>query len=96
MTILTTAAIGAGVIAATLIATQLLPREVTVMRSARVQANPSDVIALLASNEDYQKINPYKMSDENLKITFFGPAAGLVLAFISMARTAKAARRLRA
>jgi len=77
MTILTTAAIGAGVIAATLLATQLLPRDVTVLRTAQVQASPSEVIALLASNEGYQKINPYKDSDENLKITLFGPTSGV-------------------
>ncbi|WP_293443619.1 hypothetical protein [Planktotalea sp.] len=54
MNILTTAAIGAGVIAVTLLAIQLLPREVTVTRSAQVDASPSDVIALFASNEGYQ------------------------------------------
>ena len=59
MTILTTAAIGAGVIAVTLLATQLLPRDVTVTRSAQVDASPSDMIALFTSNEGYQKINPY-------------------------------------
>ncbi|MGB7318440.1 MAG: SRPBCC family protein [Planktotalea sp.] len=77
MTLLTTAAIGAGVLAAALLATQLLPREVTVLRSAQVQASPSDVIALLASNEGYQKINPYKSSDPALKITLFGPSSGV-------------------
>jgi hypothetical protein len=77
MTILTTAAIGAGVIAATLLATQLLQRDVTVLRTAQVQASPGEVIALLASNEGYQKINPYKDSDENLKITLFGPTSGV-------------------
>lgn len=77
MTILTTAAISAGIITAALLATQLLPRDVTVMRKAQVDASPSDVIALLASNEGYQKINPYKASDENLKITLFGPSSGV-------------------
>lgn len=64
MAILTTAAIGAGVIAATILATQLLPRDVTVTRSAQVDASPSDVIALLTSNEGYQKVNSYTASDE--------------------------------
>ena len=64
MAILTTAAIGAGVIAATILATQLLPRDVTVARSAQVDASPSDVIALLTSNEGYQKVNSYTASDE--------------------------------
>lgn len=77
MTLLTTAAIGAGVIGAALLATQLLPREVTVTRSAQVQASPGEVIALLASNEGYQKINPYKASDPALKITLFGPTSGV-------------------
>lgn len=77
MTLFTTAAIGAGVIAAALVGTQLLPREVTVLRTAQVQASPSEVIALLASNEGYQKINPYKASDPDLKITLFGPTNGV-------------------
>lgn len=77
MTLLTTAAIGAGVIATALLATQLLPREVTVLRKAEVQASPNDVIAILASNEGYQTINPYKSSDPELKITLFGPASGV-------------------
>ena len=54
MAILTTAAIGTGVIAATILATQLLLRDVTITRSAQVDASPSDVIALFASNEGYQ------------------------------------------
>lgn len=77
MTLFTTAAVGAGVIAAALLATQLLPREVTVLRSAQVDASPSDVIAVLASNEGYQTINPYKSSDPDLKITLFGPSSGV-------------------
>ena len=77
MTLLTTAAIGAGVLATALLATQLLPREVTVQRSAQVSASPSEVIAVLASNEGYQTINPYKSSDPALKITMFGPNNGV-------------------
>ena len=77
MTLLTTAAIGAGVLATALLATQLLPREVTVQRSAQVSASPSEVIAVLASNEGYQTINPYKGSDPALKITMFGPNNGV-------------------
>ncbi len=77
MTLLTTAAIGGGVIAAALLVTQLLPRDVTVLRTAQVEASPSEVIAILASNEGYQTINPYRSSDPALKITLFGPSSGV-------------------
>ncbi|MGH1577939.1 SRPBCC family protein [Planktotalea sp.] len=77
MTLLTTVAIGAGILGVALLSTQLLPREVTVVRSAQVSASPSDVIALLASNEGYQRINPYKASDPALKIALFGPSSGV-------------------
>ena len=77
MAILTTAAIGAGVIAATILATLLLPRDMTVTRSAQVDASPSDVIALLAFDEGYQKVNSYTASDEIVKITLFSPSSGV-------------------
>ncbi|MBT5821044.1 MAG: hypothetical protein HOH68_01770 [Rhodobacteraceae bacterium] len=77
MAILTTAAIGTGVIAATILATQLLLRDVTITRSAQVDASPSDVIALLAFNEGYQKVNSYTASDEIVKIPLFSPSSGV-------------------
>jgi hypothetical protein len=57
--------------------TFLLPETVTLERRAVVKLAPNEVIALAASNAGYQKFNPYKDSDPALKITTFGPAAGI-------------------
>ncbi len=59
------------------LATMLLPRHVKVERSALLNASPADVIALAASNEGYQKFNPYRNTEPSLKIEFFGPRAGI-------------------
>ena len=95
MNILTTAAIGAGVIAVTLLAIQLLPQDVTVTRSAQVDASPSDLIALLASNEGYQKINPIRRLTRTLKSRSLAPQAASVPGFILMVKRPKAAKRWR-
>ncbi len=58
-------------------ATFLLPRTVRVERSAVVAAAPSEVLALAASNEGYQRFNPYRTSDPTLKIETFGPSSGV-------------------
>ena len=62
------------VIAGTLI---LLPREVTVTRSASVSAGPAEIIALAASNIGYQRFNPHLSTDPELRITMFGPQNGV-------------------
>lgn len=58
-------------------ASQLLPRNVHVTRSATVQAAPDQILNILASNAGFQTINPYKTTDPDLKITLFGPDHGV-------------------
>jgi Polyketide cyclase / dehydrase and lipid transport len=67
---------GAALVAITA-GTYLLPRHVQVERSAKVAADPSAILALAASNEGYQRFNPYKTMDANLKIEMFGPQTGV-------------------
>jgi Polyketide cyclase / dehydrase and lipid transport len=61
---------GAALVALTA-GTYLLPRHVQVERSAKVAADPGAILALAASNEGYQRFNPYKTMDPNLKIEMF-------------------------
>jgi len=58
-------------------ATLLLPRHVTIERSAVLQAGPEAVLTLAASNQGYQTFNPYKSADPALRIDPFGPASGV-------------------
>lgn len=55
----------------------VLPRHVSVERSATLEAAPEAVLALAASNQGYQAFNPYKSEDPDLKIELFGPAQGV-------------------
>jgi Polyketide cyclase / dehydrase and lipid transport len=70
-----------GVVAAVLglaiASTYLLPETVTLERRAIVKLAPDQVLALAASNSGYQKFNPYKNTDPDLKITPFGPVTGI-------------------
>jgi Polyketide cyclase / dehydrase and lipid transport len=77
MTLLQILGYGAGAIAVIAAGTMLLPRHVRVERVATVAAAPADILAMAASNEGYQKFNPYKKSDPALKIEPFGPASGV-------------------
>lgn len=72
--ILTVLAVLAVLVLATLL---VLPRKVIVTRSAEVPLAPADVIARVASTDGFQSFNPYRTSDPDLKITPFGPAAGV-------------------
>ena len=74
MTILYTAL---ALIAAIVLLAMLLPRKVVVTRSAEVSMPPEHVIAQVASTEGFQTFNPYCTTDPDLKITPFGPAAGV-------------------
>ncbi|MEM9425175.1 MAG: SRPBCC family protein [Pseudomonadota bacterium] len=58
-------------------ATMALPREVSVVRSAMLDADAATILALAASNEGYQVFNPYKSLDPDLQIALFGPATGI-------------------
>lgn len=68
---------GVGVIALAAASTLLLPRQVHVERQATVSAAPEAVLELAASNQGYQKFNPYLTADANLKISLFGPSSGV-------------------
>ncbi|MEJ6392742.1 SRPBCC family protein [Gymnodinialimonas sp. 2305UL16-5] len=59
----------------------LLPRHVTVERSALIDAAPDAVIALASSTDGFQRFNPYLTSDPNLRIDPFGPSSGIGAGF---------------
>jgi uncharacterized protein YndB with AHSA1/START domain len=71
-------AIAAAVIVA---APFLLPSSKTVERSRLVKASPEAVYAAVASTAGYQTFNPYKDLDPKLKVTPFGPEAGVGAGF---------------
>ncbi|WP_299375343.1 SRPBCC family protein [uncultured Tateyamaria sp.] len=77
MTIWTILAGIGGVAALTVAGSMLLPRHVHVERSATLQATPEAVLSLAASNTGYQSFNPYLTTDPALKISHFGPDAGV-------------------
>lgn len=67
-----------GAVAAAIVVTPfLLPSEKTVERSAVIDAPASDLYALIASNEGFQRFNPYKDTDPDLAITMHGPSSGI-------------------
>jgi hypothetical protein len=66
-----------GTLAVAALATLALPRHVSIERSAVIDAAPSTVIELAASNSGYQTFNPYKDLDPNLQVELFGPASGV-------------------
>lgn len=86
MTLLSIAGYGAGAVALLALSTFLLPRHVTVSRSAAVKAAPAQVLALAASNAGYQQFNPYKNTDATLKIELMGPETGVGSAFKFIAK----------
>jgi hypothetical protein len=59
----------------------LLPSSKTVQRSGFVKAAPEAVFAAVSSTAGYQLFNPYKDLDPNLKVTPFGPEAGVGAGF---------------
>ncbi|WP_420335830.1 SRPBCC family protein [Roseibium sp.] len=77
MTIWTILAGGVGVIALLGAGTLLLPKKVHVERHARIAASPQTILELAASNQGFQKFNPYLTSDPELKIKPFGPDTGV-------------------
>lgn len=74
MTILSIALIAIAVLA---LITLLLPRNVTVERSIDVPLSPADVMGRVASTRGFQTFNPYCTTDPELKITPYGPEAGV-------------------
>ncbi len=77
MTLISLLSLGAGALGVATLATFALPRHVEVIRQAEVAVPPGDVLALAASNQGYQRFNPYMSADPALKITLFGPAEGV-------------------
>ncbi len=74
MTILYTAL---AIIAAIALVALLSPRKVIVTRNAEVPLSPADIIDRVASTKGFQTFTPYCTTDPNLKITPFGPEAGV-------------------
>jgi hypothetical protein len=81
MTLTTILAAGAATLALATAATYLLPRHVTVERSALVDASPEAVLALASTTEGFQRFNPYITADPDLTIEPFGPEAGVGAGF---------------
>jgi uncharacterized protein YndB with AHSA1/START domain len=72
----------AGIAAAVIVAAPfLLPSSKTVQRSGFVKASPEAVFAAVQSTSGYQIFNPYKDMDAKLKVTPFGPEAGVGAGF---------------
>ncbi|MEO0635728.1 MAG: SRPBCC family protein [Pseudomonadota bacterium] len=74
MTILYTAI---AIVAAIALIALLLPRKVVVARSTHVDITPAELVARVASTDGFQTFNPYCTTDPSLKITPFGPDAGV-------------------
>ncbi|MEM9901302.1 MAG: SRPBCC family protein [Pseudomonadota bacterium] len=77
MKIMKRTAYSLGTLAALTAATLALPRHVSVERSSLIDASPSEILALAASNAGYQRFNPYQTIDPDLEVAFFGPASGV-------------------
>lgn len=69
------------IIAAVILIALLLPRQVVVVRKAKVPMTPQEVVDRVASTDGFQTFNPYCTTDPNLKITPFGPASGVGAGF---------------
>lgn len=77
MTFTTYLAAGAATIALAAGCALLLPRTVTVERSALIEAAPEQVITLASSSAGFQRFNPYLSADPDLLVEPFGPEAGV-------------------
>lgn len=73
--------ISGGVLTLAVASTYMIPSAVHVERTAIIDAEPAKVIAMAASTEGFQLINPYASTDPDLKITPFGPASGVGAGF---------------
>jgi carbon monoxide dehydrogenase subunit G len=62
-------------------AVAMLPGSRRVERTGFVSAPPETVFALIESTEGFQRFNPYRDDEPNLKITPIGPAAGIGAGF---------------
>ncbi len=96
MTLTTILAASAATLAIATAATYLLPRHVTVERSALVDATPEAVLALAATTEGFQRFNPYLTADPDLHIAPFGPASGIGAGFRFEGRDGSGTQTIRA
>lgn len=79
---ISTAILTGGVILAALVALPFaLPSSKTVERSATINANQETLYALIASPRSYQKFNPYRDTDPNLKIEYNAIEQGIGAGF---------------
>ncbi len=82
-------AMGAVAVAAIVAIPLFLPNHATAERSAVIAAEPGELFPLIASNSGYQRFNPYKAKDPDLKIEMFGPASGIGSGFAFDGRDGK-------
>ena len=54
-----------------------LPSSLHVERAAIINSQPDKLYEMIVSSSGYQKFNPYKSADPDLKITFKGPKTGI-------------------
>jgi hypothetical protein len=54
----------------------LLPREITVTRSAQLASSPDVIFPLLETPAEWPKWSPWNKRDPNMKITYSGPPNG--------------------
>ena len=69
--------IAGGGLAAIALLTLTLPSSVHIEREAIIEAPPNKIFALASTNSGFQKFNPYKDADPDLKIDLFGPDHGV-------------------
>lgn len=77
MTIFQILTIGASAAALVAAGSLILPGKVRVERQAIIDATSEQVVALASSNAGYQRFNPFRTADPDLRITPFGPASGI-------------------
>lgn len=79
---ISTAYLAGGLILAAIIAIPFaLPASKTVERTATISADQQTLYAMIASPKDYQKFNPYRDTDPNLKIEFLDTEQGIGAGF---------------
>jgi uncharacterized protein YndB with AHSA1/START domain len=76
MGIQTYLAIGGAAIAVIAAVPFLLPAKARIERSAVVAATPQAIFPLISSSEGFNRFNPFRDRDPNLKITYSGPKEG--------------------
>jgi len=76
MSIQTYLAIGGAALAVILAVPFLLPGKTRIERTAVIAATPEAVFPLLGSSQGFNRFNPFKDSDPDLKIAYSGPDSG--------------------